>query len=142
MTWPFVGTEQRPREVSASSLAALLLAVALAGCGWIDPTGPDAVDEVWRGEVAAHGWVCASDIMVYRSDFRAHVEPTVLTLELWRGYCNLSTDGGHSGELVAASATGTLKLTLPSGGYFLRVGNPTDAAVTYSVEVQYLSPTE
>jgi hypothetical protein len=64
----------------------------------------------------------------------AHVSPGSMYLEMRTGEC----DAG--GTLLGSSSTGTLVIKLGAGGYHVRVGNPTDATVQYSLQVEHLFP--
>jgi hypothetical protein len=136
MMWPFAETRRPSRAPGAGLFLATLLAAVAFGCGdqpFHHPTDPPRVSDTWSSQVAAHEWACTGDFLVLR-DFVARVEPTLLYLQLWRGHC------GPGGELVTSSSTGTLAPSLPSGVYSLRIGNPTEHAVTYTIEVSYLTP--
>lgn len=136
MMWPSRETQRAPRAALAGLIVANLLATVAFGCGdqpFHHSTDPPRVSDRWSGEVTAHQWACTGAFLVLK-DFTARVEPTFLHLELWRGHC------GPGGQLVASSSTGALAPSLPSGVYYVWIGNPADHPVTYTIEVSYLTP--
>lgn len=109
----------------------------LAACGGdpiAHPTGPVAAHETRAGAVAAHEWTCAAEVLAVDGRLAVRVSPSTLYLELREGPC------GEPGTVLATSPTGdlTVQLTQPAAVYQVRIGNPTDGTVSYSLDVEYL----
>jgi len=113
-----------------------VVAVTLIGCGGAGPhpTDPVPVTETRTGDLGPHAWSCPIEIFPIDTEVNARVTPASLYLELRTGPCN------GSGAMVGASATGTLTVRVPHGSHHLRVGNPADVTVGYSLTVHYLAP--
>jgi hypothetical protein len=129
--------EEHMRDVMVRRLGAAIVVVVLGGCGSTVTSdfSPKRGTETREGQLPPHEWLCGLAFgQVAKDDVTAKVSPVSVYLEMRTGGCDTS------GTLLGSSSTGTLVMKLDSGGYHVRIGNPTDATVQYSLQVEHLFP--
>jgi hypothetical protein len=138
-----LGITRRPsrgdhmRDLVVDGVCAAVVIVTLGGCSstGTSDSSPKRGTETREGQLLPHEWSCGLAFgQVAEDDVTARVSPVSMYLEMRTGECD--TDG----TLLGSSSTGTLVIKLGVDGYHVRVGNPTDATVQYSLQVEHLFP--
>ncbi len=125
------------RELPVGWLVAVVVVVTLGGCGnsVTSDSRPKRGTQTVEGQLPPHEWLCALAFgQAAKDDVTVQVRPASLYLEMRTGGCD------NVGRLVSSSSTGTLVVKLDAGGYHVRVGNPTDTTVQYSLQVEHVFP--